>query len=85
MQQIRDSLVDNPRLSEALVRECQHRFPDGPNADERDLLLVGALSNQGRLFRARMEAYAYFQRHPNGRYTSVVAALGGVASPEARH
>ena len=81
MQQLRDALTNNPRLAETLAREGQQRFPDSPNADERDMLLVGALFNQGRMDSARTEAYFYFVRHPGGRFTKDLSALTG-AVPE---
>lgn len=77
MQQIRDSLTTNPRLAEILAREGRQRFPDSPDSDERDMLLVGALFNQGRLDRARIEARSYFARHPAGRFTRDLIALTG--------
>jgi len=78
MQQLRDALTNNPRLAETLAREGQQRFPDSPNADERDMLLVAALFNQRRIDSARREAFVYFQRHPDGQFTKDLSALTGV-------
>ena len=75
MQQIRASLLDNPRLAEKLARESRQRFPDSPQADARDALLVTALMNQGRIERARIEAYYYFDDHPDGRFGDRVSFL----------
>jgi hypothetical protein len=75
MQQIRDSLKTNPRLAEALAREGRQRFPDRPYSDERDMLLVGALFNQGRIERAQVETHSYFENHPGGRYTEDLSLL----------
>jgi hypothetical protein len=77
MQQIRDSLTSNPRLAEALAREGRQRFPDSPDSEERDMLLVSALFNQRRLDRARREAYFYFERHPDGRFAKDMSLLTG--------
>ncbi|MGB8295583.1 MAG: hypothetical protein WCG85_09165 [Polyangia bacterium] len=75
MQQIRASLLDNPRLAETLAREGRQRFPDSPQADARDALLVTALMNQARIERARIEAYYYFDHHPDGRFGDRVSFL----------
>jgi hypothetical protein len=75
MQQIRASLLDNPRLAETLAREGRQRFPDSPQADARDALLVTALTNQQRFGRARLEARCYFDHHPNGRFGDRVSFL----------
>lgn len=75
IQQIRDSLLSNPRLAEKLAREGRQRLPDSPEADERDALLVIALTNQGRIERARIEAHYYFDHHQNGRFAEKVSFL----------
>jgi hypothetical protein len=77
MQQIRAALTKNPRLAETLARQGQQRFSDSPSSDERDMLLVAALFNQGRLGRARFEAYSYFEQHPGGRYAKDLSVLTG--------
>ena len=53
-------------------------FPDSPYSDERDFLLVAALFNQGRIGRAKLEAYYYFEHHPDGRFSSNATALTGI-------
>jgi hypothetical protein len=75
MQQIRDSLLSNPRLAETLAREGRQRFPDSPGADERDALLVLALANQRRMERARIEARYYFDHHEGGRFAERLSTL----------
>jgi hypothetical protein len=75
MQQIRASLLDNPGLAETLAREGRQRFPDSPQADARDALLVTALINQQRFGRARLEAHYYFDHHPDGRFGDKVSFL----------
>jgi hypothetical protein len=75
IQQIRDSLLSNPRLAETLAREGRQRFPDSPGADERDALLVLALMNQRRVERAHLEARYYFDHHPDGRFGDRVSFL----------
>jgi hypothetical protein len=75
MQQLRDSLLDHPRLAETLAREGRQRFPDSPEADERDALLVIALMNQRMIGSARMEAHYYFDHHRDGRFGDQVTYL----------
>ena len=75
MKQLRAALTTNPWLAEILAREGQQRFPDSPDSDDCDMLLVGALFNEGRIGRARMQAYSYFEHHPNGRYVKDMSIL----------
>jgi len=75
IQQIRDSLLRNPKLAETLAREGRQRFLDSPGADERDALLVLALMNQRRVERARLEARYYFDHHEGGRFAESLSAL----------
>jgi hypothetical protein len=75
LQQIRDSLLSNPKLAETLAREGRQRFSDSPDADERDALLVLALMNQRRIERARIEAHYYFDHHRTGRFAERLSAL----------
>jgi hypothetical protein len=75
MQQIRNALLDNPRLAETLAHEGRQRFPDSPQADARDALMVTALMNQRRIERARLEARYYFDHHPDGHFGDRVSFL----------
>jgi hypothetical protein len=84
MQQIRDSWPRNPKLAEALAREGRQRFPDSPQADERDALLVMALLSQRRLERARLEAYYYFDHHQDGSFGERLTYLTRVYPPSRR-
>lgn len=78
MQQIRDTVRTKPKLAEALAREGRERFPDSPDADERDTLLVSAVFNQHQLDRARIETFYYFKHHPGGHFSEYLTALTGV-------
>ena len=82
MQQIRDSTMTNPSLAEKLAREHQEHFPKSRNSDERDFLLVAAISNQHRLDEARYEAIHYFKRHPTSPYSDRLASALGMGSPQ---
>jgi hypothetical protein len=81
MQQLRAALTTNPPLAEELARQGRERFPDSASADERDMLLVGAVFNQGMIERSRVEAYSYFARHPRGLFTKDLAKLTGATPP----
>lgn len=83
MQRIRDNVKANPPLAEALAREGRHRFPNSPEADERDALLVDALINQQRIGAARDETYYYMDHHPQGRFRQHLFIMTGV-SPRPR-
>ena len=78
MRQIRENVKSNPVLAEALAREGRQRFPDSPDSDERDALLVDALINQQRIGAARSEAYYYFDHHPQGRFREHLFYMTGV-------
>jgi hypothetical protein len=78
LQQIRANVKSNPPLAETLAREGRARFPNSPDADERDALLVDALINQQRIGAARSETYYYFDHHPGGRFANHLFAMTGV-------
>ena len=77
MERIRAVVQSNPPLAEALAREGRSRFPNGPEADERDALLVDALINQQRIGAARSETYYYFDHHPGGRFSNHLFVMTG--------
>ncbi len=78
MQRIRDNVKSNPPLAESLAREGRRRFPDSPDSDERDALLVDALINQQRIGAARDETYYYMEHHPQGRFRDHLFIMTGV-------
>lgn len=78
MQKIRDNVKTNPPLAESLAREGRRRFPDSPDSDERDALLVDALINQQRIGAARDETIYYFEHHPQGRFREHLFVMTGV-------
>jgi hypothetical protein len=78
MQQLRASVKSNPQLAESLAREDRQRFPDSPESDERDALLVDALINQQRIGAARSETYYYLDHHPGGRFAEHLFVMTGV-------
>ena len=78
MQQLRANVKSNPQLAESLAREDRERFPDSPESDERDALLVDALINQQRIGAARSETYYYLDHHPGGRYAEHLFVMTGV-------
>lgn len=76
--QIRGLAKSDPPRAEALARQSRSRFPEGPEADERDALLVDALINQQRIGAARDETYYYFDHHPQGRFAEHLFTMTGV-------
>jgi hypothetical protein len=85
MQELRVALTTNPPRAEALAHDGRARFPNSPASDERDMLLVIAVFNQGDLVRARVEASRYVTRHPGGRYTKDLVKMTGISPPEEEH
>jgi hypothetical protein len=81
IEEIRAVLTEAPELAEQLVRADQERFPDRPDADERDALLVAAVYNQHQPTRARKEARVYFRKHPNGRFKDFLQKGTGASVP----
>lgn len=79
--EIRAVLVEAPKLAEELARTHQERFPDAPDADERDALLVAAIYNQHQPDRAKFETRQYLRRHPNGRYAAELMRVTGAHVP----
>jgi hypothetical protein len=77
-ERIRSNVALNPPLAEMAAREARERFPQSPASDERDMGLVLALFNQQKIDLARQEAYYYFIRHPNGRYTKDLEKLTSI-------
>jgi hypothetical protein len=78
---IRALLIEDPKRAEELARADQERFPDSPDADERDALLVAAIYNQHQPLRARREARNYLRRHPHGRYAEELMHVTGARIP----
>jgi hypothetical protein len=76
--EIRANVRRDPRRAEDLARQARALFPDSPNADERDALLVDALINQERIGAARSETYYYYDHHPNGRFGAHLFSMTGV-------
>ena len=81
LAQIRSLVRDEPKLAEQIALEERERFPDGPDADERDALLVAEIFNQHDIARARVEARRYYRKHPGGRYTDYLIRETGVRPP----
>jgi hypothetical protein len=61
IRQIRATLISDPKFAEELIREDQKRFPDGPDADERDASLISSLFNQRHMYEAQLAAINYFE------------------------
>lgn len=74
----------NPRLAASLALEDRQRYPNTPDAEERDVVLVAALHNQRDIDGASSEAWYYFVHHPNGQFTSYLSELTGVCAPTTR-
>jgi hypothetical protein len=74
----------NPRLAASLALEDRQRFPNSPDAEERDVILVAALHNQRDVDGANSEAWYYFVHHPNGKFTKYLSELTGVSPPTTR-
>ncbi len=69
----------NPALAESLALEDRQRFPNSPDAEERDMILVAALHNKRDLGGAKREAWYYFMHYPQGRFTEYLSRLTGLA------
>jgi hypothetical protein len=81
IQEIRAVLTEDPKLAEELARADREQFPDSPDADERDALLVAAVYNQRNPLRARLETRHYLRRHPNGRFAEQLMHVTGAHRP----
>ena len=65
MTRLRELGETNPALSLQLAREALARFPDGPDAPERNWIVVKSLVNLERFDEARAEARAMVERFPD--------------------
>jgi hypothetical protein len=74
----------NPGLAASLALEDRQRFPNSPDAEERELILVTALHNQRDIDGAKREAWYYFMHYPNGRFTAFLSGLTGIEPPKVR-
>ena len=74
----------NPRLASSLALQDRERFPNSPDAEERDMVLVTALHNQRDLLGAQREAWYYFMHYPDGQFTDYVSKLSGITPPKER-
>lgn len=81
ISEIRAVLTEDPKLAEELARADQAQFPDSPDADERDALLVAAVYNQKDPLRARLETRRYLRRHPGGRFAEQLMHVTGATMP----
>lgn len=72
----------NPGLAASMALEDRARDPDGPHAEERDMVLVTALSNDRDYAAATREARYYFSHYPQGQFTDFVSRLTRL-SPQA--
>jgi len=84
IRQIRATLISDPEFAEELIREDQKRFPDGPDADERDASLISALFNQRHMYEAQLAAINYFERHPDGEFAAYVTRETRIPPPPRR-
>ncbi|HYQ28710.1 MAG TPA: hypothetical protein VER04_15870 [Polyangiaceae bacterium] len=62
----------------------QKRFPDGPDADERDASLISSLFNQRHMYEAQLAAINYFERHPDGEFADYVTRETRIPPPPRR-
>jgi len=72
LKEIKQNVVDDPDLSVRLAEEHERLYPNSPNADERDGLLVFAWSNTPMDHKARSAAARYLEKHPNGKYNEAM-------------
>ena len=84
IRQIRATLISDPKFAEELIREDQKRFPDGPDADERDASLISSLFNQRHMYEAQLAAINYFERHPDGEFADYVTRETRIPPPPRR-
>jgi hypothetical protein len=81
LQRLHALEVTNPWLAASLALEDRQRFPDNPEAEERDMLLITSLNNQRDILGARGQAWYYFMHYPRGRFTDFVSKLSGISPP----
>jgi hypothetical protein len=74
----------NPKLAVSLAYEDRRRFPDSPDAEERDAILPTALHNHRDVGGSKREAWYYFMHYPHGRYTEFLSRLTGLHPPSVR-
>ena len=84
VQRLHTLEVTNPQLAVTLALEDRQRFPDRPDAEERDMILVTALNNSRDVLRARDQAWYYFMHYPQGQYTDYISKLSGISPPTTR-
>lgn len=75
MKQIRGLLRSDPEQAERLARDYRERYPNGPDAEENEALLVYAVWNGGNFVGAREEVFRYFDLYPGGHYTKELSEL----------
>jgi hypothetical protein len=77
MERLRKAKNDAPAVAEALARDGNRRFPNGPGAAERGAALVRAIARQGRLSEARGEAEAAVRNYADSPWALEVEQQTG--------
>jgi hypothetical protein len=78
IRRIRAAVDAAPAVAVALAREDESAHPESPFAEERSLLEMRALVHLGEIAAARIEATAFFERHPDSPLGASVFRLTGV-------
>jgi TolA-binding protein len=68
MNQLRAAQDSDPVLARQLAEEGMRRFPNSPDAAEREALGIKAYARQGRISEARAEAERMVNRYPGSKW-----------------
>jgi outer membrane protein assembly factor BamD (BamD/ComL family) len=68
MNQLRAAQDSDPVRARQLAEEGMRRFPNSPDAAEREALGIKAYARQGRISEARAEAERMVNRYPGSKW-----------------
>jgi hypothetical protein len=68
LQRAQSALKDNPEGALALAREHRRRFPQGALAQEREVIMIEAMSRLGRIDEARKRSERFERNYPGSAH-----------------
>jgi len=77
MARLREAASSDPTLTVRLAREGNRRFPDSPDAPERESILIHALSALDRPSEARGQAEFMVNHYPDSAWVREIEAFTG--------
>jgi type IV secretory pathway VirB10-like protein len=77
MARLREVATSDPGVAVQLAREGNRRFPDSPEAPERESILIHALSSLDRPSEARGQAEAMVNHYPDSAWVREIEAFTG--------